>query len=387
MAAQRQIFPHEIVEFSVEKHFKDYGTRTKRLYQTILGIVLLSFILLFIIKVDVTVTSAGSISPILGRATIRTPINGIVDSLFVTENMHVMAGQPLIKVHAQSLDEKGIDTKSQQEELWAQVEDLKMILKSSTEGGAEDLPLKSSLYKQQYAFYKDKLSGVQNRYNLASRSYNRYKGLYRKRVISAEEYDKYDYKMKDVESERRLVISQQYTQWQGDLTKLTQQLQGINSTIKSPIEGYVQQLKGIQPGSVISPADVLGLVTPDTGMIAEVYVLPKDVGLIRTGTPIRIQVDAYNYNVWGMLKGNVLTISNDIFTDANQPYFKVRCRLNSQALKLKNGYRGYVKNGMTLQAHFVVTRRTLMQLLHDKADDWLNPTQLIIDDKNKTAHG
>jgi len=28
---------------------------------------------------------------------------------------------------------------------------------------------------------------------------------------------------------------------------------------------------------------------------------------------------------------------------------------------------------MTLQARFLVTERTLFQLLYDKADDWLNP--------------
>lgn len=386
MSAQKQIFPHEIVEFSVEKHFNDYGTRTKRLYLTILGIVILTFLLLFIIRVDVTVTSAGTISPLQGRSTIRTPINGIVDSLFVSENMHVMMGQPIMSVHAQSLDEKGIDNKSQQEELDAQISDLKMILASSTEQ-AEDLDLKSSLYKQQYGFYKQKLADVQNKYQLAARTYSRYALLYKKRVISPQEYEKYDFQLKDVQSEKRLVVSQQFTQWQSDLTKLTQQLQGVSSVIKAPIEGYVQQLKGMQPGSIVSPGDVLGQITPDTGMIAEAYVLPKDIGLIRLGSPIRMQVDAYNYNVWGMLTGDVESISNDIFTDANQPYFKVRCRLNSNALKLKNGYKGYVKNGMTLQAHFIVTRRTLMQLLYDKADDWLNPNQVVVNDKSKEKNG
>lgn len=381
---QKQIFPHEIVEFSVEKHFNDYGTRTKQIYLTVLGIVGIAFLLLFLIKVDVTVTSAGAVSPIQGRSSIRTPINGIVDSLYVTENMHVKAGQPIMSVHAQSLDEKGVDTKSQQDELEAQIADLKLILNSKTDIADA---IKSPLYKQQYSFYQQKLANVQNKYALASRAFNRYSTLYRKRIISAEEYDKYNFNLKQVESEKELVITQQLSQWQEALNKLNMQLQGVNSTIKAPVEGYVQQLKGIQPGSVISASDVLGMITPDTGMIAEAYVMPKDIGLVKAGTPIRIQVDAFNYNVWGMLKGNVLSISNDIFTDANQPYFKVRCRLNSQALTLKNGYKGYLKNGMTLQAHFIVTRRTLMQLLYDKADDWLNPNQVVINPTKTLANG
>lgn len=109
-------------------------------------------------------------------------------------------------------------------------------------------------------------------------------------------------------------------------------------------------------------------------MIAETYVLPRDIGLLRVGTKARFQVDAYNYNQWGMVSGSVLSISNDIFMEnGKQPYFKVRCLLDQHQLKLKNGYVGKIKKGMTLQARFFVTRRTLFQLLYDKADDWLNP--------------
>jgi hypothetical protein len=121
-------------------------------------------------------------------------------------------------------------------------------------------------------------------------------------------------------------------------------------------------------------------------MIAEVYVMPKDVGLIRPDIKVNFQVDAFNYNQWGLLTGKVLTVSNDIFTDnGQQPYFKVRCLLDKNELKLKNGYVGRIKKGMTLQANFYVTRRTLFQLLYDKTSDWLNPGKLPTKQTEKTA--
>ena len=73
------------------------------------------------------------------------------------------------------------------------------------------------------------------------------------------------------------------------------------------------------------------------------------------------------------MKGKIESISTDIFTDSGQPYFKVRCKMDKQSLKLRNGYEGNLKKGMTLQARFVVARRSLFQLLYDKTDDWLNP--------------
>ena len=127
----------------------------------------------------------------------------------------------------------------------------------------------------------------------------------------------------------------------------------------------------------------LGEISPDSGLIAETYVAPKDIGLLKIGTKARFQIDAYNYNEWGMATGKITSISSDIFMqNGAQPFFKVRCLLDKNSLNLKNGYVGKIKKGMTLQARFFVTRRTLFQLLYDKADDWLNPNVI---PENKAA--
>jgi HlyD family secretion protein len=55
------------------------------------------------------------------------------------------------------------------------------------------------------------------------------------------------------------------------------------------------------------------------------------------------------------------------------PFFKVRCSLEQKSLLLKNGYKGYLKKGMTLTGRFMLIRRSLFQLLYDKTDSWLNP--------------
>ena len=81
----------------------------------------------------------------------------------------------------------------------------------------------------------------------------------------------------------------------------------------------------------------------------------------------------FDYNYFGILTGKILSIDNDYTIIDNQPSFKVRCMLDSQQLYLKNGFKGNLKKGMTLQARFVVARRSLWELLFDKVDDWINP--------------
>jgi HlyD family secretion protein len=41
----------------------------------------------------------------------------------------------------------------------------------------------------------------------------------------------------------------------------------------------------------------------------------------------------------------------------------------------RNGVKGNLKKGMTFQARFILTKRSLFQLLYDKADDWMNPAR------------
>ena len=121
---------------------------------------------------------------------------------------------------------------------------------------------------------------------------------------------------------------------------------------------------------------MLGEISPDSGLIAEAYVSTKDIGLLRTGANVKMQVDAFDYNMWGTLKGKVASISGDVFTDKGMPYFRVLCSLNTTALRLRNGTEGQLKKGMTVQARFIVTRRSLFQLLYDDTNDWLNPNAI-----------
>ena len=388
MSDVKNIFPHEIVEFSVEKHFQDSNPRSRIVYLVVLGILFVSFIMLFIVRVDVSVLSAGLIRPVQERTEIRAPVNGIVDSVFISENMHVVAGQPLFKIHSGSVDERNLNLNSQSEETSEQIADLKNLLAGNDSG------LQSQLYQQQHMLYEQKLNDARIKYDVVRRNYDRYAQLYHSRAISPAEFDKYDFEMKTAENDLKLVKEQQFSQWQGDLTRLGFQQRDMSAqktmykeqadlyTVRAATTGTVQQFKGIQRGSFVTPGDALGEVSPDTGLIAETYVSTKDIALLHKNTPVRMQVDAFDYNIWGMLTGKVLSISDDIVTMGGRPYFKVRSSLDKNYLKLRNGFKGTVKKGMTIQSRYVVTRRTLFQLLYDQTDDWLNPN--IIRDENQT---
>ncbi|MDN3588843.1 HlyD family efflux transporter periplasmic adaptor subunit [Pedobacter aquatilis] len=387
MDSEKYIFPKEVIENTAEYHFHSHNSRTKIIYQVLLVTLMVAFLSIFLIKVDVNVKSTGLFRPTAERNEIKPLVAGRVDSLFIKENMHVKAGQVLLTIKKENIESQDELNQFQQTDVEDQLYDLGLLINAYRRNDwSKKLPLKSGVYGQQYSYFMQRVSEAKARYQLALKNFERFAYLYKRKAVSAVEYDEVKLKKDNVFNELSLIGEEQGSKWQTELNQLRIQNQQLDTkdkqyteekefyTIKAPLTGTVQELKGIQPGSSISANEILGEISPDSGLIAETYVQPKDIGLLKIGTKARFQIDAYNYNEWGMATGKIISISNDIFMQNGvQPFFKVRCLLDKNSLNLKNGYVGKIKKGMTLQARFFVTRRTLFQLLYDKADDWLNP--------------
>ena len=382
-----KIFPPEILEYTSDYHFHQHNTRSQLVYQMLMLIIIISFISLFIIAVDVSVRSTGIIRSTDDRNEIKALVSGRLDSVFVSENQRVVKGQTLLKIEAEILKEQNQLVKAQKGDYENQIRDLNTLLHlSRTNNWSKKPGLVSGLYKQDFALFWQKITDAKTTLAAIEKDFARSKTLHNVKAISEAEFDRAVLQRSSANNKIKTIMEEEEARWESELTQLQMKTRELNSqdkqylrekdfyVVKAPISGTVQQLKGLQPGSIVSANEFLAEISPDETMVAEMFVMPKDIGLIHPGTITRLQVDAYNYNQWGLVTGKVISISNDVYTDGKtMPYFKVRCQLDKNSLKLPNGYEGKLKKGMTLQARFLVTERTLFQLLYDKADDWLNP--------------
>ena len=129
----------------------------------------------------------------------------------------------------------------------------------------------------------------------------------------------------------------------------------------------------MQAGSFLVASQPIAHISPTDNLLVESTVSPNDIGLIKLNKKVKFQLDAFNYNQWGLLTGSVTAIDKNITIQENQAYFKVRCALDAKELKLKSGYKTQVSKGMTLTTRYTITNRSLFDLLFDKVEDWLNP--------------
>lgn len=283
------------------------------------------------------------------------------------------------------LDENGKYILSRIQETKLSIEDLELLVSAINENALQDF--RTSLYRQEFNDYLQKLGRHQTAYLKVTTDYERNKILFEQQVIAASEFENFKFEYDKAQSELNLFRHAQLTTWQqrlqayrielGDyenqLARIDKEKQALR--IKAPVNGTVQNLAGFYPGSAVFASQELAQITPDTDLLAEIYVLPNDIGLLREGMDVDMQIGAFNYNQWGLLHGKVKEISTDVVRIDPLPLFEVKCSLDRDYLALKNGYKGKLKKGMTLQARFVITQRSLWQLLYDKVDSWVKPNQ------------
>jgi HlyD family secretion protein len=143
----------------------------------------------------------------------------------------------------------------------------------------------------------------------------------------------------------------------------------------SPVDGTAEQVISMSPGGFVQSGDELLQISPETQIAAEMQVSARDIGMLSLGMPVRMMIDTFDYNSWGVATGRIVSIGRDATMIERQAIFSVRCSIDQSELLLKNGYRGRIQKGMTLHARFLIARRSLFDLLYDRVDAWLNPSR------------
>jgi hemolysin D len=82
--------------------------------------------------------------------------------------------------------------------------------------------------------------------------------------------------------------------------------------LTAPVDGMVQQLAIHTVGGVVTPAQSLLMVVPsDSRLEIEAMVSNRDIGFVHPGQEAEIKIDTFNFTRYGLLHGEVLSVSQD----------------------------------------------------------------------------
>lgn len=382
---QKQLYPKEIIDTTVEAYLPTVSVKSQLIYSTIILVLLATFAALPFVFIDVSIQANGIIRTIAEKTEIKSLVSGRINNVAVAENQVVRQGDVLFEIAADELDTKLQLAAFQSKEQNQRVADLRVLLNVQKGNLFGYHSTTSSLHTQQL----NTLRSVVQENLFAQRKIQEElqsdRRLYQESVISKRELDAKTYELTKLQAEYESIFQRQKSQWQADLNQLRLETEQTTSekrsvsqqkrfyAIKAPVAGTILQVAGKYEGSFMQTGETLAVISPDSSLLVECYVSPQDIGLLKADMPVNFQIDAFNYNEWGLVAGKVIDIANDFVLINEQPVFKVKCALISQTVSLPTGYTANLKKGMTLRGRFVVAKRSLYQLLYDKVDDWVNP--------------
>lgn len=139
----------------------------------------------------------------------------------------------------------------------------------------------------------------------------------------------------------------------------------VNRTlVTSPVRGVVQQLLVNTIGGVIQPGnDLVEIVPLDDKLLVEAKIRPQDIAFLRPGQEATVKFTAYDYTIYGGLKGTLEQISPDTVTDKDgKSFYIIRLRTDKNHLGTDEKSLLIIP-GMVASVDIITGKKTVMAYL------------------------
>ncbi len=138
------------------------------------------------------------------------------------------------------------------------------------------------------------------------------------------------------------------------------------SLVRSPMRGTVKNIKVTTLGGVIGPGqDIMEIIPIEERLLIEAKIRPADVAFLHAGQQATVKLTAYDYTIYGSLRGHLEHISADTLTDENPPherFYRVYVRTDSAALNGKKGPLPVIP-GMVATVEVLTGHKTVLEYL------------------------
>ncbi len=132
--------------------------------------------------------------------------------------------------------------------------------------------------------------------------------------------------------------------------------------VRSPVRGTINTLMANTVGGVVQPGkEILDIVPTDDTLLLEVQVSPRDIGFLHFGQEAQVKFTAYDFVVYGGLKGHVEQIGANTVTDERGNAFYI-VKVRTQEAHVGDDSRP-IMPGMQAEVHVLTGKRSLMHYL------------------------
>jgi len=153
-----------------------------------------------------------------------------------------------------------------------------------------------------------------------------------------------------------------------------------DTELRAPIDGVIEELAIHTIGGVVTPAQRLLIVVPDSQKLTVEAQLPnRDIGFVHAGQDVAVKIETYNFTRYGLVHGKITEVSRDAFAQNDRtpdptapappaervgasPTYTARISLE-KSFMIVEGRREPLLPGMAVTAEIKTGRRTIIDYL------------------------
>lgn len=148
----------------------------------------------------------------------------------------------------------------------------------------------------------------------------------------------------------------------------------VRTELRSPVHGVVNNIRINTLGGVIQPgAEIMSITPLDDTLLVEAKIKPSDIAFLAPGQEAMVKLSAYDYSIYGGLKGQVKLISSGTLKDeenkgAARPgmdttYYRVMIRTENNTLTREGSKKLEIIPGMTATVDIRTGQKSLLTYL------------------------
>jgi adhesin transport system membrane fusion protein len=286
-------------------------------------------------RVEEVTQGQGKVIPVSREQIIQSLEGGILAEMSVKEGQVVEKGQLLLNIDPKRADSsyaegqaKLIGLEAKTARLRAEANHTPLVFPDDVMREKSVMQAEIQTYQARRRALNDTVASLQKSYGLAMNEINMTEPLAARGLISVTELLRMKRSANDLQSQ----IVDRRNKYQADandeLSRLDLELSQTKenlvgradvlkrTTVVAPVKGTIKDIKVTTIGGVIQPgAQIMSIVPYADQLIVEAHIKPSDVAFIHRGLPAMVKISAYDFGIYGGLKGHVIDVSADTLTD------------------------------------------------------------------------
>nr|WP_279053232.1 HlyD family type I secretion periplasmic adaptor subunit [Acinetobacter tandoii] len=340
----------------------------------------------WLFKLEEVSTGTGKVIPSSKEQTIQSLEGGILTKLYVHEGEIIQKGQILAQLDptrfASNVGESAsllLASKATAARLRAEVNGTPLVFPNEVLKERGLVEEETALYHSRRSNLEESLAGLKQALILVEQELQMTEPLVAKGAASEVEVLRLKRQatdlrnqMSDVRNQYSVKAREELAKANTDIETQSQVVKGKSDSLsrtlfKSPVRGIVKEIDVMTIGGVISQNGKLMTIVPlDEKLLVEARISPRDIAFIHPGQEALVKITAYDYSIYGGLKGKVSIISPDTLRDEvkqDQYYYRVYIRTDSDKLVNKEAQQFNITPGMVATVDIKTGEKTVLDYL------------------------